>query len=182
MTNNRLRGADRAPHTQPVRYALVLAAEYRGGALSQLHLALVMGRRVTHDLLAGADGPRREYRGGALSQLHLALVMDRRVTHDLLAGADGPRREYRGGALSQLHLALVMGRRVTHDPLAHNGPPGIHDLTHGMSPVVYESSPSWYPQPKSIGTKVKKCYRRILLAVLSGASTPKYATFPRYPA
>src|SRR6516164_4937482 len=120
MTNNRLRGADRAPHTQPVRYALVLAAEYRGGALSQLHLA---------------------------------LVMDRRVTHDLLAGADGPRREYRGGALSQLHLALVMGRRVTHDPLAHNGPPGIHDLTHGMSPVVYESSPSWYPQPKSIGTE-----------------------------
>src|SRR6476661_7940918 len=125
--NNRNRpwGADRAPHTQPGWYGLVLAAEHRGCALSQLHLALVMGRSVTHNLLAGADGPRREYRGCALSQLH---------------------------------LARVMGRRVTHDPLAHNGPPGIHDLTHGpgihdlthgMSPVVYESSPSWYPQPKS---------------------------------
>ena len=28
--------------------------------------------------------------------------------------------------------------------IAHNGPPGIHDLIHGMSPV-YGSPPSWYP-------------------------------------
>src|SRR5262245_61844783 len=103
-----------------------------------------MGRSVTHNLLAGADGPRREHRGGALSQSHLALVLGRAVTHDLLAGADGPRREHRGGALSQSHLALVLGRAVTHDLLAHNGPPGIHDLMHRMSPV-YESPPSWYP-------------------------------------
>src|SRR5215472_4713829 len=85
-----------------------------------------------------------EHRGGALSQSHLALVLGRAVTHDLLAGADGPRREHRGGALSQSHLALVLGRAVTHDLLAHNGPPGIHDLMHRMSPV-YESPPSWYP-------------------------------------
>src|SRR5215472_8688230 len=115
---------------------VLLAAEHRGGALSQSHLALVLGRAVTHDLLAGADGPRREHRGGALSQSHLALVLGRSVTHDLLAGADGPRREHRGGALSQSYLALVLGRSVTHDLLAHNGPPGIHDLTHGMSPVL----------------------------------------------
>src|SRR5215831_15296908 len=69
--------------------------ERRGGALSQLHLALVMGRRVAHDLLARADGPRRERRGGALSQLHLALVMGGSIPHDLLARADGPRRERR---------------------------------------------------------------------------------------
>src|SRR6478736_1277848 len=132
---NHPRGADRAPHTQPGWYGLVLAAEHRGCALSQLHLALVMGRSVTHDLLAGADGPRREHRGCALSQSHLALVVGRSVTHDLLAGADRPRREHRGCALSQWHLALVMGRSVTHNLLAHNGPAGIHDLIHGVSPV-----------------------------------------------
>src|SRR5215471_21502548 len=76
-----------------------------------------------------------EHRGGALSQLHLALVMGGSVPHDLLARADGPRRERRGGALSQVHLALVMGGSVTHNILAHNGPAGIHDLMHGVSPV-----------------------------------------------
>src|SRR5258708_31028394 len=83
-----------------------LPTEYRG-ALSQLHLALVAGRRVALDLLAGADGARCEHRG-ALSQLHLALVAGRRVALDLLAGADGARCKHRG-ALSQLHLALVKG-------------------------------------------------------------------------
>src|SRR2546429_7002721 len=100
-----------------------------------------MGRSFTHILLDVADRPRREHRGGALSQLHLALVMGRSVTHNLLAGADGPRREHRGGALSQLHLALVMGRSVTHNLLAHNGPPGIHDLMHGMSLLLFIQSP-----------------------------------------
>src|SRR5262249_58508286 len=114
---------DRAPHTQPVSYALVLAAEHRGGALSQSHLALVLGRGVTHDLLAGADRPRREYRGGALSQLHLALVLGRGVTHDLLAAADRPRREYRSRAPSPWHRPLALPRGPSRDRLAHNQSP-----------------------------------------------------------
>jgi hypothetical protein len=57
--------------------------------------------------------------------------------------------KHRGG-VSQPHLALVAGCRVTLDTLARNGPPGIHDLMHGMSPV-YESSPSWYPSLKVLG-------------------------------
>src|SRR5258708_12692676 len=69
-----------------------LPTEYRG-ALSQLHLALVAGRRVALDLLAGADGARCEHRG-ALSQLHLALVAGRRVALDLLPGAHGPRSQH----------------------------------------------------------------------------------------
>src|SRR5919201_1888827 len=114
---------------------------------------MVLGRSVTHNLLAGADGPRREHRGGALSQLHPAMVLGRSVTHNLLAGADGPRREYRGGALSQLHPAVVMRRSVTHNLLAHNGPAGFHDLMHGMSPV-HVKSPFLVPtQSKSIGSE-----------------------------
>src|SRR5438309_708717 len=79
------------------------AGAQRCGSTTQLHIALGMGRRITHNPLAGADAPRPEHRGGTLSQLHLAPVMGRSVTHNLLAGADGPRREHRGGTLSQLH-------------------------------------------------------------------------------
>jgi hypothetical protein len=37
-----------------------------------------------------------------------------------------------------------MSCSVALDLIAHNGPPGFHDLIHGMSPV-YGSPPSWYP-------------------------------------
>src|SRR5262249_58194240 len=113
-----------------------------GGGVSQPHVALIAGCRVTLDLVAHGGPPRREHRGG-VSQPHLALVAGRRVTLDLVAHSGPARREHRGG-VSQLHLALIAGCHVTLDPLAHNGPPGIHDLMHRMSPV-YESPPSWYP-------------------------------------
>src|SRR3989442_14188521 len=103
-----------------------------------------MGRRVTHSLLARADGPRREHRGGALSQFHLARVMGRRVTHNLLARADDPRREHRGGALSPLHLARAMGRRNTLNLFAPNSSPGLPELLPGNAPV-FGSPPSPYP-------------------------------------
>src|SRR5215510_5982531 len=109
MTNNCLWGAHRVPHRQPALMRGGLAAEY-WRAVSQLHLGGVMGRGVTHDLVAGANGRRREH----------------------------------GRPVSQLHLARVMGRGVTHDLVAHNGPPGIHDLIHGMSPV-YGKSPFLVP-------------------------------------
>src|SRR5262249_15555898 len=120
---------------------VVLAAEHRSG-VSQPHLALVAGSRVTLDLVAHNEPARREHRGG-VSQPHHALVAGSRVTLDLVAHNGPARREHRGG-VSQPHLALIAGSRVTLDPLAHPRPPGIHDLMHGMSPV-HESSPSWYP-------------------------------------
>src|SRR5215469_10016525 len=98
--------------------------------------------RVPHTRPAWCGGLAAEH-WRPVSQLHLARVMGRGVAHDLVAGAKGRRREH-WRPVSQLHLARVMGRGVTHDLVAHNGPPGIHDLIHGMSPV-YGSPPSWYP-------------------------------------
>src|SRR5262249_18248665 len=103
-----------------------------GGGVSQPHLALVAGCRLTLDTLAHNGPARREHRGG-VSQPHVALVAGCRVTLDTLAHNGPARRDHRGG-VSQPHLALAAGCRVTLDPLAHNGPARFQHRGRGAHP------------------------------------------------